>query len=51
MSGVSSWAVFLDNASMLETVKDYYINGSGQNLENLENLDNHCLKSGYRFVD
>ena len=29
MSGVASWAVFLDNATMLETVAEYYRNGRG----------------------
>ena len=29
MSGVASWAVFLDNRTMLETVADYYRNGRG----------------------
>jgi hypothetical protein len=27
MSGVASWAVFLDNATMLETVQQYFKNG------------------------
>ena len=29
MSGVASWAVFLDNATMLQSVADYYQNGRG----------------------
>lgn len=29
MSGVASWAVFLDNRTMLETVANYYRNGRG----------------------
>ena len=29
MSGVASWAVFLDNATMLQTVKDYFVSGGG----------------------
>lgn len=29
MSGVASWAVFLDNSTMLETVHEYFKSGAG----------------------
>jgi hypothetical protein len=48
MSGVASWAVFLDNKTMLDTVSDYFKNGAGNGrLTNyIIDSDGECQESG-----
>jgi hypothetical protein len=48
MSGVASWAVFLDNATMLQTVSDYFKNGAGNGkLTNyIIDKEGECQESG-----
>ena len=48
MSGVASWAVFLDNASMLETVSTYYKagRGNGRLTNYIINTAGQCQESG-----
>ena len=47
MSGVASWAVFLDNATMLNTVLEYYKSGRGNGrLEHYIYASGQCQESG-----
>jgi hypothetical protein len=48
MNGVASWAVFLDNATMLGTVSEYFKNGAGNGkLTNyIQNAAGQCQESG-----
>eukprot|EP00039_Didymoeca_costata_P012626 m.182734 g.182734 ORF g.182734 m.182734 type:complete len:400 (+) comp15535_c0_seq1:161-1360(+) len=48
MSAVASWAVFLDNATMLDTVLDYYIQGRGNGrlTHYIFNSTGQCQESG-----
>lgn len=48
MSGVASWAVFLDNATMLRTVHDYFVSGAGNGrLTNyIIDKEGECQESG-----
>ena len=47
MSGVASWAVFLDNATMLETVARYYREGQGNGrLEHYVHASGQAQESG-----
>ena len=47
MSGVASWAVFLDNATMLNTVLAYYKSGRGNGrLEHYIYVSGQCQESG-----
>lgn len=48
MSGVASWAVFLDNATMLETVSEYFKNGAGNGrlVNYIISEDGECQESG-----
>jgi hypothetical protein len=47
MNGVSSWAVFLDNATMLNTVLEYYKSGRGNGrLEHYIYESGQCQESG-----
>ena len=47
MSGVASWAVFLDNVTMLNTVLEYYKSGRGNGrLEHYIYASGQCQESG-----
>lgn len=48
MSAVASWSVFLDNATMLQTVADYYANGRGNGrlTHYIINSAGECQESG-----
>lgn len=48
MSAVASWAVFLDNATMLQTVVDYYVagRGNGRLTNYIINAAGQCQESG-----
>ena len=47
MSGVASWAVFLDNRTMLNTVLEYYKSGRGNGrLEHYIYASGQCQESG-----
>lgn len=48
MSAVASWAVFLDNATMLDTVTEYYRNGRGNGrlTHYIFNESGQCQESG-----
>eukprot|EP00040_Diaphanoeca_grandis_P020325 m.108103 g.108103 ORF g.108103 m.108103 type:complete len:427 (+) comp27847_c1_seq1:163-1443(+) len=48
MSGVASWAVFLDNATMLETVHEYFKNGAGNGklVNYIQDAEGECQESG-----
>ena len=48
MSGVASWAVFLDDAAMLESVHEYFKTGAGNGkLTNyIINAEGECQESG-----
>merc|ERR1712185_587945 len=48
MSGVASWAVFLDNATMLDTVREYFHSGAGNGrlVNYIINSDGECQESG-----
>ena len=52
MSGVASWAVFLDNATMLDTVLQYYIAGRGNGrLEHYVYPGGQCEEAQSRVLD
>ena len=48
MSGVASWAVFLDDPGMLDTVRQYFIDGAGNGRLTNYILDSagQCQESG-----
>ena len=48
MSGVASWAVFLDNATMLESVHQYFKTGvgNGRLVNYIQNSQGQCQESG-----
>jgi hypothetical protein len=48
MSGVASWAVFLDNATMLQTVDEYFQNGKGNGrlVNYIIDAEGECQESG-----
>jgi hypothetical protein len=48
MSGVASWAVFLDNATMLASVSEYYRNGAGNGrlVNYVIDAQGECQESG-----
>lgn len=48
MSGVASWAVFLDNATMLETVHEYFKSGQGNGrlAHYIIDAEGECQESG-----